>query len=85
MVDIDGQTLAIGDRVVVSKGGRYHHFYVGVVTRFTPKRVEVVPTGPSSRYIDGYIEEGVKRLIHSDSCAKVFNQKGASEKCGLPQ
>ena len=40
MKDCIGQELSIGDKVVCSDGG-YAELFVGEVTKFTPKKVQV--------------------------------------------
>jgi len=62
MKDLDSKELKVGDRVAVSVGGRYHDFYIAVVTRMTAKMVEVEAVHLSRSWNKG------KRLIHPHSC-----------------
>ena len=67
--DLQGETLAIGDRVAVMKGGQNPRLYLAIVTRFTAKKLGVM-----AEKFD-FVVGNDERLIEGTSCVKISNQQ----------
>ncbi len=70
MKDLDGREIKLGDRVAVSRGGRYHRFYTAMVIKLTAKMVRVEPEGG-----------GQASTINPGSCVIIGRKKAEPEFC----